>query len=96
MTSISIDTAHKVPVIVRTASGAFVPAGNQQWSLSPENIAAADGTVTVAGAGECYYLAGVTPGTTTLTITGGGSSATVDVTVTKAPLVVDFGPPVAR
>ena len=96
MPSISIDTAHKVPVIVRTASGQFVPAGNQQWSLSPENIAGAEGTSTVPGVGECYYLAGVAAGTTTLTITGGGSSVTVDVTVTKAPLLVEFGQPVAR
>lgn len=94
---VNLDTAHKVAVIVRTAAGSFVPANNQTWTFAPEGIAAKEGAVDVPEAGgTCWYLSGVAAGETQLTIAGSGSSVTIPVTVTTAPLVVEFGTPVAR
>lgn len=90
------DNAHKAPLIVHTAAGVFVQANSQTLEFEPEGVAAVEGAVNVEGVGTCWYIAGIAPGTTTLTVHAGLSSASVEVTVSAAPLALEFGPAVPR
>ena len=90
------DTTHKAPLIVHTAAGTFVPANSQVVTFDPVGIAAVEGAVDVPGEGTCWAIAGLAAGTTTLTVSGVGSTGTLTVTVTAAPLALTLGPAIPR
>lgn len=92
----ALNTAQKAPLIVHTATGQYVPANGQTLTFAPEGIAAVEGAVEVPDVGTCWYIAGIAPGTTTLTVSGGGSSATLEIEVSVAPLSVELGSSVPR
>ena len=92
----ALDTATKAPLIVRTAAGVVVEANGTTLAFDPEGIVAVEGIVVVPDVGTCLYLAGIAPGSTVLTITGGGSTGTLPINVAAAPLVVGLGDAVPR
>jgi hypothetical protein len=57
---------------------------------------AAETLDTATTVGTCWFVEGVSAGTATLTVTGAGSSATVAVNVSAAPLAVTFGAAVPK
>ncbi len=91
-----LTTAVKAPLIVHTAAGVFVEANSQVLTFAPEGVAAVEGAVAVPNVGTCWYIAGLTVGSTALTIVGGGSSVTITVDVGAAPLVAVLGDAVPR
>ena len=92
----ALDTAHKAPLIVHTAAGVFVEANAQTLTFAPVGIAAVEGAASVPDVGTCWFIAGVSVGSTDLTIVGAGSSVTITLDVGAAPLVAELGEAVPR
>ena len=85
-----LTTAQLAPILVTTQYGLPVPRNSWSASFSDPTVA------TVNEAAEPRQLIAVGPGSGTLTVVSGPSSATLDVTVTTAPITVALGDPVAK
>lgn len=92
----ALTTATKAPLIVHTAAGVFVGGNSQTLTFDPEGIAAKGAGVDIPNLGTCWYIVGLAVGSTVLTVSGAGSSATLPIAVAAAPLDVMLGDPVPR
>lgn len=85
----TLTTAEKAELLVTQAGASVYPATVVD---SPTGIVAFAVVTDTAGVNH-FYVEGVAVGTTTLTATYGGSTGTLDVTVTEAPLTLTLGTP---
>lgn len=81
-----LNTSQKAPLVVTQADG--TPLGSWSVSVADESVA----VVTDNG----FAIAGVGAGSTVVTVTSGGQTGTLAVSVDVAPLVVSLGAPVPK
>lgn len=87
-----LNTAQKAPLLVTTAAGVVVRAGNQTNTIAGTAIR----IVNENGADGTNFIVADEPGTATITTSYSGQTGSLVVTVTAAPLVLTMGAPVAK
>ena len=80
----TLTTAQKAPLIVHDANGTEIDANHRTSIVTGTAV-----QIDTAG----VFVVGITPGTATITVSSGGSTGELEVTVVAAPLAVTLGTP---
>ena len=80
----TLTTAQKAPLIVHDANGNEIDANHRTSTVNGTSI-----QIDTAG----VFVFGIAPGTSTITVSAGGSTGELEVTVVAAPLAVTLGTP---
>lgn len=84
----ALNTQQKAAVIIKDFYGTELSSLGATTTLSPE-----EGVLSAKNVNNVITLTAVAPGDCTVTVTKAGSTGTLDVTVTAAPLTLTLGTP---
>ena len=84
----ALNTQQKAPVAITDFVGQPVPAVGIVVALDPPT-----GVLSWGAPDGVLWLTAIAPGTCTVTVTKAGSTGSLDVTVTAAPLTLTLGTP---